>query len=205
MSNKIEQEAKFLINDLTALEQRLYDLGAQLTQAHILEQNLRFDTPDRQLSTAYEALRLRKDHTCRLTYKGASDPEQDISARRELEVEVSELETARAILEALGFEVMVRYEKYRRAYVLDDVEVSLDEMPFGHFCEIEGPHLSSIQRASRQLGLSWEAHTKQSYLMLFDNLKQSLHLSAEHLTFEEFKDIQVSARDLGLMPADMAG
>jgi len=202
MSNKIEQEAKFLISDLTALEKGLLELGAQPKQARIFELNLRFDTPDRRLSDAYQALRLRQDTVCRLTFKGASDPYQDISARAELEVQVSDLETARAILEALGFVVMVRYEKYRSTYILDEVEVSLDEMPFGNFCEIEGANRESIQQTAHRLRLNWAAHTKMSYLMLFERIKQVRGLSIPHLTFDAFLKIDVSWADIGLMPAD---
>ena len=203
MGHKIEQEAKFLIHDLAALEKRLLDQGAQLKQPRIFEQNLRFDTPERRLSSTFQALRLRQDQFCRLTYKGPSDPNLDISARAELEVQVSDLETAQAILEALGFEVMVRYEKYRSAYMLEDVEVSLDEMPFGCFCEIEGADYDRIQKTADRLGLKWDTHTKMSYLLLFDQLKQVRRLSIPHLTFEAFRDIQISSADLGLMPADV--
>jgi len=202
MSDKIEQEAKFYIRDLVALEKRLAALGATLVQPRTLEKNLRFDTADRRLSATFQALRLRQDRVCRLTYKGASDPHAQVSARRELEVEVSDIETTAAILEALGFEISVRYEKYRAAYRMGDVEVSLDEMPFGSFCEIEGPDPASIERAAGELGLDWKARSKLSYLVLFADLKRSLGLDVSDLTFEAFDQLQISARDLGLSAAD---
>ena len=202
MSNKIEQEAKFYIRDLAALEERLDALGATRIQPRTLEKNLRFDTPDRRLSACYQALRLRQDRVCRLTFKDASDPLAQVSARRELEVEVSDLETAAAILNALGFEICVRYEKYRAAYRMGEVEVSLDEMPFGDFCEIEGPNPASIEQAAEMLGLDWNARSKLSYLVLFAELKRNLGLEISDLTFEAFEQLQISARDLGLSAAD---
>jgi adenylate cyclase class 2 len=202
MSDKIEQEAKFYIRDLAALEKRLAARGATLKQPRTLEKNLRFDTPDRRLSASYQALRLRQDRVCRLTYKGANDPHAQVSARRELEVEVSDLETAAAILEALGFQISVRYEKYRAAYQIGEVEVSLDEMPFGDFCEIEGPNPASIERAAGELGLDWDARSKLSYLVLFAELKRNLGLEISDLTFEAFAQLQINAWDLGLSAAD---
>jgi adenylate cyclase class 2 len=202
MSNKIEQEAKFYISNPVVLEKRLQSMGATLKQPRTLEKNLRFDTPDRRLAESFQTLRLRQDRASRLTFKGASDPEQEVSFRRELEVEISDLETAQAILEALGFEVFVRYEKYRSAYQLGDVEVSVDEMPFGRFCEIEGPDTTSIERTAHTLGLDWEARSKFSYLVLFANLKALLGLNFNDLTFEAFKGLNISAPDLGMRPAD---
>ncbi len=202
MSNKIEQEAKFYISNPVVLEKRLQSMGATLKQPRTLEKNLRFDTPDRRLAESFQTLRLRQDRASRLTFKGASDPEQEVSFRRELEVEISDLETAQAILEALGFEVFVRYEKYRSAYQLGDVEVSVDEMPFGRFCEIEGPDTTSIERTAHTLGLDWEARSKFSYLVLFANLKALLGLNFNDLTFEAFKGLNISALDLGMRPAD---
>jgi len=197
MSHKLEQEVKFFLNDLKAFEERLIACGAHLKLERTLETNLRFDTPDRRLSSSFQTLRLRQDKICRLTWKGAGDPSGEISAREELEVEVSDLDIARAILEGLGFELMLVYEKYRSAYMLGDVEVSLDEMPFGHFCEVEGPDIESIKNAAVLLDLDWENRSTLSYLALFNNLKEKLGLAMRDLTFESFKEIGVEPRDLG--------
>ena len=156
MGRKLEQEVKFYLPDPQAFEKRLLASGASLKQPRMLETNLRFDTPDRRLSKSFQVLRLRQDKLCRLTWKGAGDPAGEVSAREELEVTVSDLETARAILEGLGFEVMLVYEKYRSAWMLGEVEISLDEMPFGHFCEVEGPDIESIKNAAALLALDWE-------------------------------------------------
>lgn len=202
MTNKLEQEIKFYLNDLKALEQKLITMGADLKQPRTLEINLRFDTPDRQLSNSFRALRLRQDTRARLTYKGPGDPEREVSAREELEVEVSDLDTAQKIFESLGFEVMVRYEKFRTAYEINEVEISLDEMPFGTFCEIEGPDTESIRQCTVNLGLNWEARSKLSYLTIFSEYKRNLQIEIEHLTFDAFKGITVTNGDLGMTAAD---
>ena len=196
MSHKLEQEVKFYINDLKAFEERLISSDAHLKLERCLEMNYRFDTPDRRLSKSYQALRLRQDRICRLTWKGAGDPKGEVSAREELEVEVSDLATARAILEGLGFELMLVYEKYRSAYMLGEVEISLDEMPFGNFCEVEGPDIESIKKVAALLDLDWDKRSTLSYLALFTNLKEKLGLAMRDLTFDAFKDINVTQKDL---------
>ncbi len=196
MSHKLEQEVKFYIHDLKAFEKRLISSGAHLKLERSLETNLRFDTPARRLSRSYQTLRLRQDKICRLTWKGAGDPEGEVSAREELEVEVSDLNTARAILEGLGFELMLVYEKYRSAYMLGEVEISLDEMPFGNFCEVEGPDIESIKNTAALLDLDWEKRSTLSYLALFTSLKAKLGLTMRDMTFDSFKNIKVLKQDL---------
>jgi len=205
MSNKLEQEVKFCIKDLKALEKRLITLGTALKQPRTHEINLRFDTPDRRLTASFQVLRLRHDQRSLLTYKSARDAKSDVSASEELEVEVSDLKTAQAILEALGYEVIVKYEKFRTVYTLGEAEISLDEMPFGCFCEIEGVNSESIRRCAEALGLDWEKRSKLSYLALFSIAKEKLHLDIPHLTFDAFRAISVLPSDLGLMYADKAG
>ncbi len=201
-SNKLEQEAKFWLGQPERLAQKLDLLGATLTQARVHEFNLRFDTPDHNLSRSLQALRLRQDTRARLTWKGAADPEQGISARAEIEVEVSDLPAARAILEALGFHVVVVYEKYRAAWQLGPLEVSLDEMPFGHFCEIEGPDEAAIHTAAGQLGLKWAVRSKLSYLAIFSALKQACALDMPDLTFASFQGQAFSLEAINLIQAD---
>lgn len=201
-SHKVEQEAKFWIHQPQRLEARLKALGAVCTQSRTYELNLRFDTPEGKLASAYQVLRLRQDQRYRLTFKGPSDPLSSISAREEIEVEVSDLRTTQAILEALGYQVAISYEKYRAAYQLGDVEVSLDEMPFGTFSEIEGPDEGSIQSAAEQLGLNWETRSRLSYLAIFSALKEAFSLDMNDLTFSAFKEKVLSLEKIGLIPAD---
>lgn len=200
--NKLEQEAKFRIDHLDELAARLKELGAVCTQPRTFEVNLRFDTADGRLAAAYQVLRLRQDQRSRLTFKGPSDPNSTIASRREIEVEVGDLATARAILEALGYRVVVCYEKYRAAYQLGAVEVSLDEMPFGTFSEIEGPDEASIRAAAEELGLDWKARTKLSYLAIFGALKEACAMSMPDLTFAAFASQDCPLEKIGLQPAD---
>ena len=197
-SNKLEQEVKFWLGQPAELEARLKALGAQLVQERIFELNLRFDNPARQLSNAHKVLRLRQDQKVRLTFKGPGDLSRDICAREELEVEVSDFKTAQEILETLGYQVVVIYEKYRSAYNLEDIEVSLDEMPFGNFSEVEGPDEASIHAAADKLGLSWQAHSNFSYLGIFSTLKEAYGLDMPNLTFEAFKDKTLDLTKIGL-------
>ena len=150
-----ELEVKFYLSDLPALRARLEAAGAQLFKPRVHEINLRFDTPSGDLTRGYRVLRLRQDSEARLTYKGPGELVDGVRSRQELEFTVSDFETARHFLEALGYEVSVMYEKYRATYTLNGVLVTLDEMPYGKFAEIEGPDGASIRKTISSYDLGW--------------------------------------------------
>jgi len=201
-NNQEEKEVKFYLQNPHALEKRLQTLNAECIQPRTHELNLRLDTPDRKLSRTSQVLRLRKDVRNLLTYKGPSDPTSIVASRRELEVEVSNFEESRTLLEALGYQVFIQYEKYRTVYRLGKTDIFIDEMPFGNFLEIEGPDSVAIQAMAVEIGLDWEAHSNLSYLVLFEILKKSCNLSTKHILFQLFKGKNFSAQDFGLRVAD---
>ncbi len=196
-----EIEAKFWISDLATFQACLQDSGARLAHRRVKEINLRFDTPDGLLSRQSRVLRLRKDYGVHLTYKGAARPGEAVSVRQEIEFEVNSYKAARAFLEALDYRVIVMYEKYRTGYEFNELVIALDEMPFGNFCEIEGPNVSLIRSLADSLDLDWEARSQESYLGLFGRLQQA-GLQAKNLTFDEFKGVTVTPEQVGLRPAD---
>ncbi len=198
----LEKEVKFYINDLPALRERLLSLGAVMTQPRTHETNYRFDTPDLSLSRSGRALRLRHDQRNILTFKGPASTEAGVRVRPEFEVEVDSMENAQSILEGLGYILTVSYEKWRAVYQYNDLEITLDELPYGNFSEIEGTDTAAIRAAASVLSLDWEARVQASYLELFDHLKKNLNLSVQNLTFKDFSTIPVTCLDLGVKPAD---
>lgn len=197
-----EREVKFYIQDLSGLAERLRICGADLTRERMLEQNLRLDTPDHKLRQNGQLLRLRKDDRVRITYKDNARTEGGVIARTEIEFTADNFEVARKLFEALGYQVVVTYEKYRREYRIGDVLIMLDELPFGNFVEIEAPSNTLIEGVAQMLGLNWDKGIATNYLGLFEIAKSNKHLPFKDLTFENFEDVQLSPRDLGVEPAD---
>ncbi len=200
-----ELEVKFYLQNLKSLRQHLEQLKSSQVQARHHEHNLRFDTPDSELELQHRVLRLRRGKVARLTFKGRASVEGGVSARREIEFKVSDFTAARAFLEHLGYQVSMIYEKYRTTYQLNDVIVTLDEMPYGDFVELEGPNPGSIQAVNQLLDLDWEARIVENYLVLFDRLRSKLKLTFRDLTFANFESIHVSPEDLGVRQADRSG
>lgn len=200
--SEMEIEVKFPVRNLGTLAQRLITHQAIVSAPRVHEINLRFDTPDGSLTRDRRVLRLRQDAGSVMTYKGPAQPGSEVSSRQEIEFQVSDFGAAHRLLEALGYEVSVMYEKYRTTYTLDDLVIVLDEMPFGNFAEIEGPDAESIRDAAAKLGLDWEARTVASYLALFSFLCSTRGLTAQNLSFSEFEGIEIRVSDMGLRYAD---
>ena len=74
------------------------------------------------------------------TYKERveNQPESDFKHKIEFETVVSDVDATERIIEKLGYKLSVVYEKHRKSWHLSNVEVVLDELPFGYYMEIEG-------------------------------------------------------------------
>ncbi len=187
-----ETEIKLYVQDLADVARRIEQAGGKLTHPRTFERNIRYDTLDGRLGARHIVLRLRQDDRVRLTYKGAATLQEGALSRVELEVTLDDFATMDAILQKLGFVPSVRYEKYRTTYRLGAVEIMLDEMPFGHFVEIEGP-LEAITSTQRALQLSSQPRLPLSYMGLFEHVKAALSLDMRDLTFAAFEGVSVPA------------
>jgi adenylate cyclase class 2 len=197
-----ELEVKLYLVDLPTFKEQLEKFGGQLMEQRLHEINLRFDLPDGELTRTAQVLRLRQDTAARMTYKGPGETIGGVHARREIEFTVGDFQSAQTLLETLGYQVSMMYEKYRTTYSLEGLQVTLDEMPYGNFTEIEGSDTSAIRRVAEQLGLRWEARILESYTTLFDHLRDKLGLTFRDLAFKNFAEINITPEDLGVTPAD---
>jgi adenylate cyclase class 2 len=194
--DNIEIEAKYYVKDFEPIRKILRSLGAILTCARILERNWRFDTPDRRLTKHGEVLRIREDDRVRLTYKKSI---QGTLERLEIEIEVDDREKTQKFLEAIGYQDFFIYEKLRETFELDELEVVLDEVPYGRFIEIEGPSVESIRQLSNELHLQWDRRLASTYLAIFKRLKTEHNLPFRDATFEAFSQVdEALLKDLGL-------
>lgn len=86
-----------------------------------------------------------------LTYKRRIQNDFNVKQQIEHETEVGDAEEIENIVENLGFVRSLVYEKRRRTWKFREVEIVLDELPFGLFMEIEGS-ITAIAEAEMLLG-----------------------------------------------------
>jgi adenylate cyclase class 2 len=201
--NEQEIEAKFHVRDLKKIELRLQELKAQLIQPRVHEINLRFDRSDGELRKSFRVLRLRQDDKARFTFKGPSVEETGgILSRQEIEFEVGDFDSAKQFLEAIGFQVVVFYEKFRTTYELNNTHIMLDELPYGDFLEIEGDNVEMIHSAADLLGLNWDVMIKAGYHALFERVAGKYGLDVSKLSFENLESVKINTADMDIIAAD---
>jgi adenylate cyclase class 2 len=195
--SNLEVEVKFLVPDLAAFKQRLLKAGAVQQRQRVFERNVRLDTADNALLQRDQLLRLRQDNGVMITFKGAAQSSElsEAKVREELEIEADDFDMAASLFNRLGFRQKQVYEKYRETFLLEAVEVVLDEMPFGNFVELEGKE-ADIKQIAGVLGLAWGQRILINYLGLMAMLKAHYQLPFDDLTFANFEGLQVSVGDV---------
>lgn len=197
-----ELEVKLFIENLDGIRTKIKSIHGKLVRPRVLEKNYRFDDENKALTKSYKVLRLRQDTTTYLTFKGPMTEEEGVKKRREIEFIVSDFDAAHEFLHALGYQVYMIYEKYRTVYIKDNTEISVDELPYGNFIEIEGDDPKLIHSICTQLGLDWNMRIPESYSSLFERLKDERGWRIRDLTFKNFENKTIELSDLGVYPAD---
>lgn len=189
----IETEIKLWVDDLEPTRQRLEAAGAVMTADRIFERNIRYDDTSGSLTAAGAVLRLRYDSRARLTYKGPGEVVDGVISRFEVEVEVADLDAMDTILTRLGYKRVFAYEKYRTTFRFAGCDVTLDELPYGRFIEIEGDH-DTIAACRQQLGLSTARSVPHSYAGAFELIQRNMGLTFNDATFDAFAGITLSPK-----------
>ncbi|MFP4070567.1 MAG: class IV adenylate cyclase [Desulfovibrionales bacterium] len=170
----LEQETKFSGVSFDALRKNLDRLNARQGEMYF-EENVVYDTPQRDLNAKEILLRLRKGRRNLLTVKRAPERQDggaQFKEREEIETEVENFQALQEILTFLGFCPVFRYEKFREIWFLGECHICLDILPFGEFVEIEG-RPGTIFECCRLLGLDPSGGSPKSYYQLHQEYLQS--------------------------------
>ncbi|MBZ0320567.1 MAG: class IV adenylate cyclase [Anaerolineae bacterium] len=190
----LEIECKLYIPSLETIQVHLLRAGAVLTNPRTHEHNIRYEGPNGDFAARGIVLRLRRDQDIRLTYKApAPQIAGGMVTRLELETTVGDLETMDAILQHLGYRHSMVYEKYRTTYHLPDipdVELVMDEMPYGNFLEVEGTP-EGIEATLAKLNLTDAPRIEMGYVDLFELLRRHYQFAFRDLTFQNFTGLNI--------------
>lgn len=180
-----EVEIKLRFDTAAEARKRLEALGARLVHERSHETNVLYERAADPLKPRGKALRLRRvgDRTV-LTYKAEVSGEHRHKVRIEEETEVADAGATERLLDGLGFRPAWRYEKYRTEFVLDALQICLDETPLGCFVELEGEP-DAIDRVAARLGFSVEQYVRDSYRRLHERAEGIRGRQAGDLVFDE--------------------
>ncbi len=187
----VEREVKLSFESPDAARAAVAALGATPRRARRLQDDRLLDTPDGRLRLERSTLRVRIESPAAvaapreagatggavasdgsappaaITFKGPPQPDV-MKVRDEVETAVADGEAMLGILEAAGFVVTWRYQKYRQEFERDGTIVAIDETPGGVYVEIEGDE-AGVTALARALGRSTEDYINASYRGLWED------------------------------------
>jgi adenylate cyclase class 2 len=180
----VEREVKLRFDDPASARAAVIAAGATPIRARRLQDDSLLDTVDDTLRRKRCVLRVRVESGKSLvTFKGPVQPSLT-KVREELETTVADGEVLLLILEALGFHVWFRYQKYREEFALDDVIVAVDETPVGTFIEIEGGE-HGIHEMAVALGRTPSDYVLDSYRRIYLVHCEARRIAPADMTFDE--------------------
>lgn len=181
-SRSSERELKFSGVEHSVLRERLIDVSAECEGSGAHEDNWVYDRAG-VLSGEGRVLRLRVDRRgTHLTFKGPAAFDGKVKIREEHETSVGDANQMRAILEALGYEVVGRYQKIREEWRLGSIIIALDHTPIGDFAEFEGP---DCERVAKRCGFDPDKAERRSYLRLYADYRREHPNAPPHMAFTE--------------------
>jgi adenylate cyclase class 2 len=158
---EIEKKYRLTTGQAERLRARLREVCGEAARGVEFEENTLYAGAN--LESGRRILRLRRvAGRAALTLKERQPSADAIKRQREEETEVGDADTLDAILRALGYAPALVYEKRRETWHLGEVEVVLDELPFGWFAEIEGA-ADAIIETERQLALEAATAEQRTY------------------------------------------
>ena len=146
MPVEIEKKYRLSARQREDALRRLPEIGAK-RKGEDFEVNTLYSGPNLEMGIC--VLRLRRiGKRGILTFKQRIPSKSDIKHQREDETRVDDPDAMEAILDALGFEPALVYEKRRETWTLGKTEIMIDDLPFGLFMEIEGtePDIRAIEK-----------------------------------------------------------
>jgi len=177
----IEQEIKVEVENSQQFLSLLIEKKAK-KKGEGFQRTIRMDTPDHCLEKQGTFLRVRTGNKNIVTLKKKIKTDGDVFERRELETEVKDPELLADIFTNLGFTKRFIMEKYRIDYEYKNTKISLDELPFGVFVEIEGEP-ADIKNVGNELNLDLSNKIVVTYWDLFEKYKKKTNLKGENIVF----------------------
>lgn len=181
---KNEIEIKFKILNSSQLDKikEVLDSICDKKLDRVFEKTIRFDTKDMFLEKHNKFIRVRSGYKNSITFKKKIVTSY-FKEREETEFEIEDIEKMTKILNELGFDNNLIMEKYRQKWIVGDLEIVIDELPFGIFIEIEGEK-EDITKMIEKLDLKSSESSNLTYWDIWDKLRSKDSRLSKSIIFD---------------------
>ena len=151
---EIEYEAVFTNIEPDSFRAVLTSAGAELARAEYMQKRSAFNLPDSVVT--HKGWARVRDEGDKITMSVKSIEGEGIESQKESCVTVDSFKQAESLLTQLGCDKKAYQETKRELWMLDGVEVTIDNWPFLEpFVEIEGVSEAVVQSVAEKLGFDW--------------------------------------------------
>ncbi len=176
-----ETEVKFKLGDEKSLVNNITEMGFVKVK-EVFETNLIFDMKDSSYSSMGRLIRVRMtDKGNILTYKEKQGEDTVYKVRTEIETGIDDSEQMIEMLKYMGFIITFVYQKRRKYYKKDNIEITVDELPFGKYIEMESTR-EEIDILSKKLNLELTEISNMSYLDLYESICEEDGIESSSIT-----------------------
>ncbi len=176
---KEEVELKILNINPIKTRKILRALGAKKTMSSTLLRELYF-----RGNGNFSSLRLRSEGKKQYLTLKTKQEDKNFNIRMEHQIEVSDLDTTKNILELLGYELFRQREKLREHYELLKVNIEIDQYPnMTPYMEIEAPSKKIAEEFIKKFGFPLSLTTNKTA----SEIIRDAGLNPDNLCFEKEK------------------
>jgi adenylate cyclase, class 2 len=164
----IEYEATFTNVDKDKMRQRLKKAGAELVQPEFLQKRVTFNLPEKY-HDEHSWLRVREEGD-KITMSMKKVIGDKIADQKEICLKINDFKAGVEMLNQIGCRQKAYQENYRERWMLDGVEVTIDEWPFlDPFVEVEGASEAAVKAVSEKLSFDYSQALFCSITTLYAN------------------------------------
>lgn len=152
---QIEYEATFVNVNKDEIRKRLQDAGAELVKSEFLQKRVIFHLP---IGHEIEGGWLRvRDEQDKITMSLKVINGDKIENQKETILQVDNFDEAVSFLLSIGCRKKSYQETKREIWILDNVEICIDEWPFlSPFVEVEGISEEVVKNVSEKIGFKYD-------------------------------------------------
>lgn len=166
----VDKQVKFKIINLDEILIKLRNSDA-IFIGGTFEKITLFDNQNFDLRKKGLFLRSKDGFENTLTLKEKKEENTEIFTRIKTSIEIEDVDDINYILTKIGFTNKSIMEKYRLLWSVENIEISIDELPFGLYMEIKGNE-AKIKKFCTLLGLKKDDIINKTYWDLYYELQK---------------------------------
>ncbi len=179
----LDRQIKFKIDNIDTILNKFRNLNAVFIDG-VFEKTTLFDNENGELQKNGIFIRTRNGYENTLTLKERDDSlKHDYFERKKTTIEIENVDDMNYVLKVMGLINNKVMEKYRLSWIIEQINVTIDELPYGVFLEIHGDD-KEINKICELIDIKKENIINETYWDLakqYGYLKKDIVFGRKHI------------------------